>query len=301
MSSNGHNEHRKGVLYGILCYGTWGFFPLYWKMLQHVPPVEILCHRMFWSMVFMATLFVGIRRYPVRQHVRTRRQFLLLFLTGALMAANWGVYIWAINNGHIVQSSLGYYINPLLNVLFGFLFLKERLNRVQCVSLLLAVVGVTYLTVDFGSFPLISIVLALTFALYGLVRKKIDIDATSALTVETIYMSFPALAYLVVTFMQGNNALNDFHLPTALLLAMGGVVTALPLLWFGKAAERIPLSTMGFIQYLSPSLQLLIGVIIFGEPFTPSHVVCFSCIWLGLILFSADSVIRSQGVKMLNC
>jgi chloramphenicol-sensitive protein RarD len=294
MSSNGHNEHRKGVLYGILCYGTWGFFPLYWKMLQHVPPVEILCHRMFWSMVFMATLFVGIRRYPVRQHVRTRRQFLLLFLTGALMAANWGVYIWAINNGHIVQSSLGYYINPLLNVLFGFLFLKERLNRVQCVSLLLAVVGVTYLTVDFGSFPLISIVLALTFALYGLVRKKIDIDATSALTVETIYMSFPALAYLVVTFLQGNNALNDFHLPTALLLAMGGVVTALPLLWFGKAAERIPLSTMGFIQYLSPSLQLLIGVIIFGEPFTPSHVVCFSCIWLGLILFSADSVIRSR-------
>ena len=294
MSSNGHNEHRKGVLYGILCYGTWGFFPLYWKMLQHVPPVEILCHRMFWSMVFMATLFVGIRRYPVRQHVRTRRQFLLLFLTGALMAANWGVYIWAINNGHIVQSSLGYYINPLLNVLFGFLFLKERLNRMQCVSLLLAVVGVTYLTVDFGSFPLISIVLALTFALYGLVRKKIDIDATSALTVETIYMSFPALAYLVVTFMQGNNALNDFHLPTALLLAMGGVVTALPLLWFGKAAERIPLSTMGFIQYLSPSLQLLIGVIIFGEPFTPSHVVCFSCIWLGLILFSADSVIRSR-------
>ena len=294
MSSDGHNEHRKGVLYGILCYGTWGFFPLYWKMLQHVPLVEILCHRMFWSMVFMATLFVGIHRYPVLQHVRTRRQFLLLFLTGALMAANWGVYIWAINNGHIVQSSLGYYINPLLNVLFGFLFLKERLNRVQCVSLLLAVVGVTYLTVDFGSFPLISIVLALTFALYGLVRKKIDIDATSALTVETIYMSFPALAYLVVTFMQGNNALNDFHLPTALLLAMGGVVTALPLLWFGKAAERIPLSTMGFIQYLSPSLQLLIGVIIFGEPFTPSHVVCFSCIWLGLILFSADSVIRSR-------
>ena len=294
MSSNGHNEHRKGVLYGILCYGTWGFFPLYWKMLQHVPPVEILCHRMFWSMVFMATLFVGIRRYPVRQHVRTRRQFLLLFLTGALMAANWGVYIWAINNGHIVQSSLGYYINPLLNVLFGFLFLKERLNRVQCVSLLLAVIGVTYLTVDFGSFPLISIVLALTFALYGLVRKKIDIDATSALTVETIFMSFPALAYLVVTFLQGNNALNDFHLPTALLLAMGGVVTALPLLWFGKAAERIPLSTMGFIQYLSPSLQLLIGVIIFGEPFTTSHVVCFSCIWLGLILFSADSVIRSR-------
>ncbi|MBO7541732.1 MAG: EamA family transporter RarD [Bacteroidales bacterium] len=294
MSSNGHNEHRKGVLYGILCYGTWGFFPLYWKMLQHVPPVEILCHRMFWSMVFMVTLFVGIRRYPVRQHVRTRRQLLLLFLTGALMAANWGVYIWAINNGHIVQSSLGYYINPLLNVLFGFLFLKERLNRVQCVSLLLAVVGVTYLTVDFGSFPLISIVLALTFALYGLVRKKIDIDATSALTVETIYMSFPALAYLVVTFLQGNNALNDFHLPTALLLAMGGVVTALPLLWFGKAAERIPLSTMGFIQYLSPSLQLLLGVMVFGEPFTTSHVVCFSCIWLGLILFSADSVIRSR-------
>ena len=286
------SEHKKGVFYAIICYGTWGFFPLYWKLLQHVPPVEILCHRMFWSMVFMTTLFVGIRRYPVRSHVRSARQYLLLLLTGALMAANWGIYIWAINNGHIVQSSLGYYINPLLNVLFGFLFLGERLNRWQCVSLLLAVAGVSYLTLDFGSFPLISILLALTFALYGLIRKKTDIDATSALTVETFYMSFPALAYLIITFVRGNNALNDFHLPTALLLALGGVVTALPLLWFGKAAERIPLSTMGFIQYLSPSLQLLIGVSVFGEPFTTSHVICFSCIWIGLIIFSVDAALR---------
>ncbi len=292
MSSASLSEHKKGVFYAIISYGTWGFFPLYWKMLQHVPPVEILCHRMFWSMVFMVTLFVGIRRYPVRSHVRTCRQYLLLLLTGALMAANWGIYIWAINNGHIVQSSLGYYINPLLNVLFGYLFLGERLNRWQCVSLLLAVVGVTYLTLDFGSFPTISILLALTFALYGLIRKKIDIEATSALTVETVYMSFPALAYLAITFIQGNNALNDFRLPTALLLAMGGVVTALPLLWFGKAAERIPLSTMGFIQYLSPSLQLLIGVLVFGEPFTQSHIVCFSCIWAGLIIFSVDAAVR---------
>lgn len=267
---------------------------MYWKLLQHVPPVEILCHRMFWSMVFMTTLFVGIRRYPVRSHVRSARQYLLLLLTGALMAANWGIYIWAINNGHIVQSSLGYYINPLLNVLFGFLFLGERLNRWQSVSLLLAVAGVSYLTLDFGSFPLISILLALTFALYGLIRKKTDIDATSALTVETFYMSFPALAYLIITFVRGNNALNDFHLPTALLLALGGVVTALPLLWFGKAAERIPLSTMGFIQYLSPSLQLLIGVSVFGEPFTTSHVICFSCIWIGLIIFSVDAAVRSR-------
>ncbi|MBR0072228.1 MAG: EamA family transporter RarD [Bacteroidales bacterium] len=288
------SEHKKGVFYAIICYGTWGFFPLYWKLLQHVPPVEILCHRMFWSMVFMTTLFVGIRRYPVRRHVRSARQYLLLLLTGALLAANWGIYIWAINNGHIVQSSLGYYINPLLNVLFGFLFLGERLNRWQCVSLLLAVAGVSYLTLDFGSFPLISILLALTFALYGLIRKKTDIDATSALTVETFYMSFPALAYLIITFVRGNNALNDFHLPTALLLALGGVVTALPLLWFGKAAERIPLSTMGFIQYLSPSLQLLIGVSVFGEPFTTSHVICFSCIWIGLIIFSVDAVVRSR-------
>ena len=288
------SEHKKGVFYAIICYGTWGFFPLYWKLLQHVPPVEILCHRMFWSMVFMATLFGGIRRYPVRSHVRSARQYLLLLLTGALMAANWGIYIWAINNGHIVQSSLGYYINPLLNVLFGFLFLGERLNRWQCVSLLLAVAGVSYLTLDFGSFPLISILLALTFALYGLIRKKTEIDATSALTVETFYMSFPALAYLIITFVQGNNALSDFDWPTALLLAFGGVVTALPLLWFGKAAERIPLSTMGFIQYLSPSLQLLIGVSVFGEPFTTSHVICFSCIWIGLIIFSVDAVIRSR-------
>ena len=285
------------MFYGIICYTTWGFFPLYWKLLQHVPPVEILCHRMFWSMVFMVTLFWGIRRYPIRRHVNSHRHILLLFLTGALMAANWGVYIWAINNGHIVQSSLGYYINPLLNVLFGFLFLKERLNGVQFVALLLAVFGVTYFTIDFGHFPFISIILALTFALYGLIRKKIKIDAIAALTVETIYMSVPALAFIVVTFIHNNNTLNDFQWSTALLLAMGGVVTAVPLLWFGKAAERIPLSTMGFIQYLSPSLQLLIGVLIFREPFTTSHVICFTCIWLGLIIFSVDSVVRNHHVS----
>ena len=294
MSSNGHNSHRKGVIYGILCYMTWGFFPLYWKMLQHVPSEEILCHRMFWSMVFMIVLFVGIRRYPIRKHVHSLSHWLMLLLTGALMAANWGVYIWAINHGHIVQSSLGYYINPLLNVLFGFLFLRERLNKVQCVSLALAVFGVTYFTIDYGHFPIISIILALTFALYGLLRKKINIDATAALSMETIYMSVPALAYLAITFAQGNNALNDFDWPTALLLAFGGVVTAVPLLWFGKAAERIPLSTMGFIQYISPSMQLLLGVMVFGEPFTTSHVVCFSCIWVGLLLFSVDAVVRSR-------
>ena len=294
MTTNKKSEHRKGVIFGILSYTTWGFFPLYWKQLQHVSPVEIMCHRMFWSMVFMTILFIGIRRYKIRNCIKSTRQWLTLLITGALMAANWGVYIWAVNNGHIVQSSLGYYINPLLNVLFGFLFLHERLNKVQCVSLILAVAGVTYFTIDFGHFPAISIILALTFALYGLVRKKTDVEATVALTVETIYMSVPALAYLAITFAQGNNTLNDFHLPTALLLAFGGVVTAVPLLWFGKAAERIPLSTMGFIQYISPSLQLLLGVALYGEPFTTAHVVCFSCIWVGLILFSADSVIRSR-------
>lgn len=294
MTGKKTSEHKKGLIYGILSYSTWGFFPLYWKMLQHVSPVEIMCHRMFWSMVFMTILFIGIKRYKIRSCVKSARQWLTLLVTGALMATNWGVYIWAVNNGHIVQSSLGYYINPLLNVLFGFLFLKERLNKVQSIALILAVVGVSYFTIDYGQFPIISIVLALTFALYGLVRKKTNVEATVALTVETIYMSVPALAYLAITFAMGNNALNDFHLPTALLLAFGGVVTAVPLLWFGKAAERIPLSTMGFIQYLSPSLQLLLGVVVFGEPFTTAHLVCFSCIWLGLILFTADSLVRSR-------
>lgn len=283
-----HSEYRKGLLYGVICYLTWGLFPLYWKMLEHVSSVEILCHRIIWSCVFMAVFFLGIRKLKFRNYIRGAKQYLSLLFTGALMTLNWGLYIWAINHHYIVESSLGYYINPLFSVLFASLFLKEKLNRSQKVAILFALVGVVYFTIDYGRFPIISLVLATSFAIYGLMKKKMGVDATAALTVETMWMMPLAFGYVTFLCVTGCSALNSFSLITTLLLLGAGVVTALPLLWFGKAAERIPLSTLGFLQYFSPTLQLFLGVLLYNESFTYSHIVCFACIWVGLLIYSVD-------------
>lgn len=283
-----HSEYRKGLLYGVICYLTWGLFPLYWKMLEHVSSVEILCHRIIWSCVFMAVFFWGTRKLKLRNYIRGAKQYLSLLFTGALMTLNWGLYIWAINHHYIVESSLGYYINPLFSVLFASLFLKEKLNCSQKVAILFALVGVVYFAIDYGRFPIISLVLATSFAIYGLMKKKMGVDATAALTVETMWMMPLAFGYVTFLCVTGCSALNSFSLITTLLLLGAGVVTALPLLWFGKAAERIPLSTLGFLQYFSPTLQLLLGVLLYNESFTCSHIVCFACIWVGLLIYSVD-------------
>lgn len=285
-----HSEYGKGLFYGVICYLTWGLFPLYWKMLEHVSSVEILCHRIIWSCVFMAVFFWGVRKMNLRQYVKKSKQYLLLLLTGSLMTLNWGLYIWAINHNYIVESSLGYYINPLFSVLFASLFLKETLNKSQKIAIVFALIGVLYFAIDYGRFPIISLVLATSFAIYGLMKKKMSIDATAALTIETMWMAPLAFGYVAIMCYSGNSALNTLHLPTILLLLGAGIVTALPLLWFGKSAERIPLSTLGFLQYVSPTMQLLLGVLLYGEQFTGSHIVCFSCIWLGLIIYSVDII-----------
>ncbi|MBQ6955112.1 MAG: EamA family transporter RarD [Bacteroidales bacterium] len=284
------SEYRKGLVYGLLCYSIWGLFPLYWRLIDHVDSIEILAHRMLWSGVFMVSLFVGLRQMRLRDFIRSRKQYLMLLLTGALITFNWGLYIWAINHGFILQSSLGYYINPLVNVLLGYLFLHERLNRIQTVALLLAMAGVLYFTIDYGQFPIISIALAFSFGIYGLMKKKMKLDATAALTVETIWMMPAALLYILVATMHGNSALNSFDLPTWVLLLLAGAVTAIPLLLYGKAAERITLTALGFLQYVSPTGQFLIGILVYREPFTTAHIVCFALIWAGLILFTADTL-----------
>jgi len=284
------SEHKKGLLYGLLCYCIWGLFPLYWRLLEHVDSLEILAHRMLWSGVFMVVLFLGIRRVRLRNHLNGWRHYIMLLVTGLLMTFNWGLYIWAINHGYILQSSLGYYINPLLNVLLGFLFLHERLNRAQTVALLLAAIGVLYFTIDYGHFPFISICLASSFAVYGLCKKKMGLNATASLTVETIWMMPMALVYITFLVSHNASALNHFDVVTWLLLLLAGVVTAVPLLLYNKAAERITLSALGFLQYVSPTGQFLIGILIYHEPFTMAHLICFACIWAGLILFSWDVV-----------
>lgn len=285
-------EDRKGLLYGFLCYLIWGMFPLYWRLLDDVDSFEILAHRMLWSGVFMVTLFVGIRRMRLRNHIQRPRQYLMLLLTGALISFNWGLYIWAINHGYILQSSLGYYINPLVNVLLGYLFLHERLNRAQTVALMLALAGVVYFTIDYGHFPIISLGLAFSFGIYGLLKKKMGLNATPALTVETIWMMPAALVFITFLCSQGQSALNHFDWFTWLLLLLSGAVTAIPLLLYGKAAERITLTALGFLQYISPTGQFLIGIFVYKESFTTAHIICFACIWLGLTIFTVDIINR---------
>lgn len=284
------SDHKKGLLYGLLCYTIWGLFPLYWRMIDHVDSIEILAHRMLWSGVFMVTLFIGIRHLRLRNHIKKRSQYLMLLVTGTLITFNWGLYIWAINHGYILQSSLGYYINPLVNVLLGYVFLHERLNRAQTIALILASVGVLYFTIDYGHFPFISLALAFSFGIYGLLKKKMGLNATAALTVETIWMMPAALIYITFIAVEGNSALNTFDWFTWLLLLLAGAVTAIPLLLYGKAAERITLTALGFLQYVSPTGQFLIGIIVYREPFTTAHIVCFSLIWTGLIIFTIDTV-----------
>lgn len=292
------NGDKKGYLYGLLCYCIWGLFPLYWRLLDHVDSFEILAHRMLWSGLFMATLFIGLRHLRLGANIHRPRQYFMLLLTGALISFNWGLYIWAINHGYILQSSLGYYINPLVNVLLGFLFLHERLNRAQTLALLFATAGVLYFTIDYGHFPLISLGLAFSFGIYGLLKKKMNLNATAALTVETLWMMPAALIYILFLYKSGASALNSFEPFTWLLLLLAGAVTAIPLLLYGKAAERITLTALGFLQYVSPTGQFLIGILVYKESFTTAHLVCFGCIWTGLIIFSADILRHLRAAKV---
>lgn len=287
------SDYRKGLLQGFLCYLIWGLFPIYWHWLRSVDSFEILAHRMVWSCVFMVLFFCVIKGIHLKYYIQ-RRHLPLLLLTGGLMTFNWGLYIWAINHHYILESSLGYYINPLLNVLLGTLFLRERLTRWQFLALLFAAGGVIYFTVDYGRFPLISISLATSFAIYGLLKKKMQLNATAALTVESMWMMPAAAAYIIFLCSRGQSALCHFDPVIYLLLFGAGAVTAIPLLLFGKAAERIPLSTLGFLQYVSPTGQFLLGILLYHEEFSSAHLVCFCCIWVGLVIYSVDMLLQAK-------
>lgn len=276
----------KGIWFAIGSYCLWGMFPLYWHLITNVSATEILAHRVFWSALFMLIITSLIYKIKWRAILKNRKQMIYLIATGLLITSNWGVYIWAVNHNRVVDASLGYYINPLINVIFGYLFLNERLNNLQKVALVLALFGVAYLTFDFGKIPIVALFLAFTFSGYGLLRKKAKVDAYSALTIETLMVSPIALVFFISTMITHTNSyqMNDWG--TLLLLLGAGPATAIPLLLFGKATETVPLSILGFIQYLSPTLQLMIGLFIFKEHFTMAHIVCFSIIWVGLIIFS---------------
>lgn len=299
MSSN-HKKlsYNQGIVYALACYVVWGLFPVFWKAVTGVPAVNVLAHRIVWSFVFLLTWVMLTNRQTFLNYVKQPRLLLRLGLAGFVISANWGIYIYAVADNHIVEAGLGYYINPLVNVFLGYVFLKERLATMQKIAVVLALIGVVYFTVSYGQFPWISLLLATTFGLYGLLKKKANLESMPALTVETM-MVFPfALAFLVYT--AGSSVAIPFFPSsgiTSALMVISGLVTAIPLFWFGKSAQVIPLSTMGFIQYLCPTLQLLLGIFVYGESFGTEYLVCFAFVWAGLICYTI-SILKGKRVTI---
>jgi chloramphenicol-sensitive protein RarD len=290
-------EQNIGIWYAIIAYASWGVLPLYWKLLEAVPAGEILAHRIFWSFIFVVFILLFTKRWKQFKAVLSNRSKLAaLTLCSILVTSNWFIYIWAVNNGHVLESSLGYYINPLLSIVLGMVILKERLNFWQYASVLLAALGVILIAVRFGKFPWISLSLALTFALYGLAKKLAKVDSIIGLALETAIVT--PLAFLYLTFKQvhGTHAFGT-SLSVTLLLAGAGIVTAMPLLWFAQAANRVSLATIGFTQYLSPTIMLFLSFFVFHEPFTTPELISFSFIWCALIIYTFSNSSFLKRVK----
>jgi chloramphenicol-sensitive protein RarD len=286
------DEHAKrhGFFYALSAYISWGLLPLFFRTIREVPATQTLAHRVVWSVLFLV-LLLSMRGgwSAARNNVRGSRWPLFMAST-LLLSANWLMYIWAINTAHVLEASLGYFINPLVNVILGVVFLHESLARPQKVAVGLAAVGVLVLVVGLGTWPWISLALAGSFGLYGFVRKKLDIEPMAALLVETVMMLPFALGYLLYLNAEGTGAFGTAGLEMDLLLAATGIITTLPLLWFAHGVRRLPLSTMGLIQYTTPTCQFLLAVFLFGESFTTWHAIAFACIWAALAIYSLHAL-----------
>jgi len=284
-----------GILSAALAFLCWGLFPLYFHAIGDVPPVQILAHRMLWSLLFLVIVLAVRRQWAWLDLVRKPRVFGSFVASALLLSVNWLIYIWAVNNGHVIEASLGYFINPLVNISLGYLLLKERLRRAQWMAIGVAALGVAWLTWQAGTVPWIALALALSFGGYGLMRKTAALGALEGLSFETMVLFPLAGAYVVWLTMHGQNAfINTDSNTTRVLLMAAGPITAIPLLLFASGARQIPLSVLGLLQYLSPTLQFLLGVWIFHEAFTADRLVGFALIWLALALFAAEGLLRRQ-------
>ncbi len=289
-----------GIVYGFSAFFLWGVSPIYWKALLGVPPLEILAHRMVWSLLFVALIITWNRGWSkIRQVIKSPRLLLTLCLSTLLVGGNWLGYIWGVNNGHIVECSLGYFLTPLINVMLGVFFLGERLRRWQIVSFLLATLGLLIRTWQYGYLPSLSLFIAITFAFYGLVRKRIPVDSITALGIETAIMLIPAGLYLSSLEWNHAGALGHSSLTTTLLLLGSGVITSVPLLMFTEAARRIQLSTLGILQYLAPTGQFLLGVILYQEPFSTGQLIGFCAIWAALAMFTVEGILHNRRASRL--
>lgn len=292
---------NKGIAYAIGAFTLWGLLPVYWKLLQHVPSVQLLGHRIVWSFVFLVlVLWLGRRSGGIRAALRKPRVLGWYVLTAALIAVNWLTYIWAVNAGFIIETSLGYFINPLLSVALGVLFLRERLRRGQWAAIALATAGVLYLTFVYGAFPWIALTLAITFGVYGLVKKVAPLDSVNGLAVETAILFVPALGYLLSAEFGGDGAFVHAGLLSDVLLVGAGPVTTIPLWLFAAAARRIPLSQIGLLQYIGPTLQFSLGVAVYREPFSATRLIGFGIVWLALAIYTIEgAVVRRARLRAL--
>ncbi|MBE3594327.1 MAG: EamA family transporter RarD [Candidatus Carbobacillus altaicus] len=289
-----------GIVYALAAFIVWGFLPLYWKQLTNVDALEILAHRFIWSFVFVALLLGWRGGFPeVRKTLSVPRSRYVLMLAAVLIAINWGVYIWAVNHDHLIDASLGYYMNPLVSVALGMIVLGERLGKLQKSAILLATLAVLLLALELHKIPWIALTLAFSFGFYGLAKKMLHIDAATGLFVETMYIVPLALSYLLYREVRANWPLLELPWWQIAMLIGAGIVTALPLLWFAEAANRIPLSTVGIIQYLTPTMKLIFGVLLFHEPFTWMHGVSFALIWLALGMYTVELIRGSRKRSML--
>ena len=291
VNVEGRSQSLAGFAYAASAFLIWGLSPIYWKALVAVPAFEILMHRMIWSFLLLTPLvLLQGRGREFIQAITTFKTLLILLGTTLLVGCNWFLFIWAINSGHILQTSLGYYINPLVNVLLGVVFLGERLRKIQLAAVGLAFSGVFYLTVSYGQLPWVSLALAFTFGLYGLIRKVAPVSPLVGLTLETLLLSIPALAYLIFLDGTGAGAFLRTDATTSLLLMGAALVTGLPLLLFTNGAKRLHLTTIGFLQYIAPSCTFLLAIRVYREPLHTSQLLTFLLIWSALALYSWDSV-----------
>ncbi|MDF7649344.1 EamA family transporter RarD [Candidatus Pantoea formicae] len=292
-------QTRQGIGYALGAYFIWGIAPAYFKLVKEVPPTEIMTHRVIWSALFMLVLITLSRSWKQVSTVLAQpKKVLLLALTAVTIGGNWLLFIWAVNNQHMLEASLGYFINPLINVVFGMLFLRERFRRLQWVAVALATTGVLVQLWQFGSLPIIGLGLALSFALYGLVRKKIQVDAQSGMLIETAWLFPLAAIYLFGFADSATSHLSANPLSLNLKLVAAGIVTTIPLMLFAAACARLRLSTVGFFQYLGPTLMFLLAVLFYGESLTPDKMVTFGFIWLALAIFIIDAIAFSARTRV---
>ncbi len=294
------NPERRGIWYGIGAYASWGVFPLYWKLLASVPVVEVVSHRIVWSAALLLAWVAARGQWRSLAASLATPGVLATYATAsALIAVNWGIFLWAVGAGHVVETSLGYFINPLLSLLLAVFVLGERLRRWQWVAVALAAAGVLWLAFAHGELPWISLVLATTFALYGLVKKRAPLGSVHGLTIETGLLALPSAALLAWTHLVGEAAFLGGSGVVDVLLVSAGAVTVAPLLMFATAAQRIPLLWVGLLQYIAPTLQLAIGVLVFGEPFTQDRVLGFSLVWLALVVFAVEGLAAHRATAVV--